>query len=174
MQRGLAFGLDPLYHSGGEKAREEQIVEAVEIAEPVDFVASDFHSDRRPTMSSPIVLRKLRAYGEKHLAMNDAREVLYALYIKQGKSLGEIADLLRVTRPGIAYQVKALNLPIQPPGRRAVLGIHARRLGYVDLASYFSKNASRSFESMADELKVTPETVRRHYDLFVRDVQAAS
>jgi hypothetical protein len=123
-------------------------------------------------MSSPMVLKKLTAYGKSKGLSLDPREVLYTLYVKESMSLADIAALLKVTRPGVAYQVKALGLPIQPPGRRAILGVRARRLGYRDLEAYFHSNGKKSFEAMSEELHVTPETIRRHYDEFVARVQS--
>jgi hypothetical protein len=131
-------------------------------------------------MSNPTVLNALTRYAMKKKLFSsgfevpiEPREVLFLLYVKEGRSLAEIADLLKVTRPGVAYQVKTMGLPIHPPGRRAVLAGRARSLGYVDLRTYFERNSTRSFESMADELKVTPETVRRHYEQFVHAIESA-
>lgn len=122
-------------------------------------------------MTTPTVHGALIRYADrKKLQTQDPREIMFLLYVKEGKSLGDIATLLNVTRPGVAYQVRAMGLPIQPPGRRALLGGRVRALGYTDLRSYFHSASKKSFEAMASELGVTPETVRRHYEVFVAEV----
>lgn len=122
-----------------------------------------------------VVIQRLISYGSRlRPAIRDPKKVLVHLYTVKGKSLDEIAEIFNCTRQAIAYNAERLGVETGMPGRPETMLGKIKEHGFVTVGDYFRAHATRTFEAMAQELKVSSSTIQRHYDLFIRSIIAAS
>jgi DNA-binding CsgD family transcriptional regulator len=110
------------------------------------------------------VLKRLVEFGRREMGTESPREILLALYSTRGMSLSQIAEMLNCTRPAIAYEIRQFQLPLRRQGRESELVAKIVRMGFMEAGGYFHSRQKKSFEVMAAELGLTPETVRRHHE----------
>ena len=122
-----------------------------------------------------VVIRRLVAYGSRlRPVLRDPKKILVFLYATRGLSLDEIAAILNCTRQAVAYNAERLGVETGMPGRPETMLGKTKDRGFESVADYFRAHATRTFEAMAKELDVSPSTIQRHYELFIRSIMPAS
>jgi hypothetical protein len=116
------------------------------------------------------VEQAVREYGRSNFKTDDVKDVLETLY--KMHSLDGIAGLLGVTRQAIAHTMKQHKITLAKPGRPSAFLSKVQVLGFETIESYFRARSIATFESMAEELKVSTSTVHRYHREFVRSISS--
>ena len=122
------------------------------------------------------VEEKLRKYGEKN-KLGDAKKTLEILYNDREMSLDEIAAILKVSRPSVAYVARQMGFDILRRGRANLMLKMVKKAGHSSVAAYFQakdKSAPTPFEDMAKELNVCTATIEKHYAMYLKSVAEKS
>lgn len=115
------------------------------------------------------VEKALSDYGQQNLGTGDAKEVFRLLYERDHKSLSDIATLMGKTRQAIAYVARKLGFSIAKQGRPSFIWRSVEQKGFGSVCAYFKASGTKTFASMAEELKLSPSTIQRYYAEFLRE-----